>query len=137
MKKLMKNISLRVTSEVFKEMKLHCVNQETTLQDYLTLLIKADLVKRCNNKEDWIVITSWCDMFFARIEDKRVYILMKQVEELEKKVDALKSLIDYRSRILSEQIRYVDGLRFGHQSESKWSLIKSSRSSILFSRSKM
>ena len=52
MKKLIKNISLRVTPEMFKAMKMYCVENETTLQDYLTLLIKADLVKRCNNKED-------------------------------------------------------------------------------------
>ena len=61
------------------------------------------------------MFTSWCGLFIPEIEDKRIYILMKQMDELEKKVDDLKFLIDYQSRILSEQIRYVQ--RFGHESK--------------------
>lgn len=48
----LRNIVLRVDNELHKQIKLHVIEQESTIQEYVVGLIKKDLEKNKNKESD-------------------------------------------------------------------------------------
>lgn len=46
-----KTVTLRLSDELHKQVKLLTVNEEKTIQDYITQLIENDLLKRKTDKQ--------------------------------------------------------------------------------------